>query len=193
MRYLAPILAFLLIAGPASAVEYIDSPYFAADVAAGKLAPVAERLPASPYVLAMDGGREIGRHGGSLNILMGRSKDVRMMVVYGYARLVTYDRDLNIGPDILKAVDVEDNRIFTLRLRQGHKWSDGHPFTSEDFRYWWDDVANNLKLSPAGPSSALLVNGEMPKVEFVDELTVRYSWSSPNPNFLPLLAGASCS
>ncbi|HTO84307.1 MAG TPA: ABC transporter substrate-binding protein, partial [Methylomirabilota bacterium] len=32
---------------------------------------------------------------------------------------------------------------------------------------------------------------EAPKVEIVDETTVRYSWSKPNPQFLPALAGPS--
>ena len=31
----------------------------------------------------------------------------------------------------------------------------------------------------------------MPKVEIIDEATVRFSWSKPNPFFLPRLAGAS--
>ena len=36
----------------------------------------------------------------------------------------------------------------------------------------------------------LLVDGEKPKVEFPDAKTVRYSWSKPNPRFLPWLAAA---
>lgn len=122
-------------------------------------------------------------------MLVRRAKDVRMLMVYGYARLVAYDRDLEIKPDILKDIEVEDGRIFTLHLRKGHKWSDGHPFTSEDFRYYWEDVANNKHLYPAGPPRALLVGGVPPKVEFLDETTVRYTWPAPNPNFLPALAG----
>ena len=113
------------------------------------------------------------------------------MVVYGYARLVGYNEKLELVPDILKAVDVEDGRIFTLHLRKGHRWSDGEPFTSEDFRYWWEDVANNEALSPTGPPPELFVDGELPKVEFPDPLTVRYSWSKPNPFFLPALAQAT--
>ena len=81
-------------------------------------------------------------------MLVGRAKDTRLMVVYGYARLVGYDRQLDLEPDILESVDVEDGRIFTLHLRKGHRWSDGEPFTSEDFRYWWEDVANNEALEP---------------------------------------------
>lgn len=197
LRFLSLFLAcFVLVAGLAvggvNAADYVETPFFEKAVADGSLPAVGTRLPEDPRRITVGtGGRQVGKHGGDIRTLIGGAKDTKLMFVYGYARLVTYDRDLNIEPDILKAVDVEDNRIFTLRLRKGHKWSDGHPFTSDDFRYWWDDVANNPKLSPAGPSAALLVNGEMPKVEFPDELTVRYSWSSPNPNFLPLLAGAS--
>ena len=34
----------------------------------------------------------------------------------------------------------------------------------------------------------MIVEGKLPKVEFLDELKVRYSWERPNPRFLPALA-----
>ena len=77
-----------------------------------------------------------------LETLIGKEKDVRRLVVYGYARLVGYNEKLELEPDILKDVTVEDGRIFTFHIRKGHRWSDGHPFTSEDFRYFWEDVQN---------------------------------------------------
>jgi peptide/nickel transport system substrate-binding protein len=112
-----------------------------------------------------------------------------MMVVYGYARLVGYNEQYELVPDILKNLDVEDGRRFTLHLRKGHRWSDGRPFTAEDFRYYWEDIANNKKLSPVGPPRALLVEGEKPNFEILDDTTVRFTWSQPNPDFLPALAG----
>ena len=133
----------------------------------------------------------IGRTGGSLRMLVASGRDTRLLVVYGYARLIGYTGDLDIAPDILKDVEVEDGRIFTLRLRQGHRWSDGAPFTAEDFRFWWEDVANDPKLYPVGPPRDLLVDGEPPVVEVLDERTVRYGWSKPNPFFLPALAAAT--
>ncbi|MGI9500784.1 MAG: ABC transporter substrate-binding protein [Geminicoccaceae bacterium] len=149
--------------------------------------------PLEPSVVVFDeaSGQTIGKPGGELSTLVGKPKDTRLMVVYGYARLVGYDRAFAIQPDILKAVEVEEGRIFTLRLRKDHRWSDGEPFTSEDFRYWWEDVANNMALSPTGPPAKLVVDGEAPEVTFPDALTVRYSWSKPNPLFLPALAGAA--
>lgn len=80
--------------------------------------------------------------------------------------------------------------MFTLHLRPGHKWSDGAPFTSADFEYWWKDVANNEMLSPAGPPDFLRVEDELPTVSFPDETTIIYEWSTPNPNFLATLAQA---
>jgi peptide/nickel transport system substrate-binding protein len=42
-----------------------------------------------------------------------------------------------------------------------------------------------------GPPVELQVDGEWPQVEILDERTVRYSWSKPNPFFLPALAAAA--
>ena len=176
----------------AEAQTYIEAPALEERVAAGDLPAIGERLPTAPRVIAMDGEKRVaGRHGGRWRMLIHRSKDVKMFSVYGYARLVTYNEALDLVPDILAEVISEDERVYTLKLRAGHKWSDGHPFTSEDFRYYWEDVANNEELSPAGPPRSLRVRNELPVVEIIDETTVRYSWSQPNPAFLPSLAGAA--
>ena len=196
-RAVRVLLAALLVYAPtgdagAFAKDMVETPILREAVEAGKLPPVGERIPKTPRVMKLDGnGLSPGKHGGAMNMLIGRARDVRMLVVYGYSRLVGYNRELEIVPDILQSVDVVEGRIFTLKLRKGHKWSDGSPFTAEDFRYFWDDVANNPELSPAGPPRDLLVDGEPPKFEVVDELTLRYSWPKPNPEFLPRLAGAS--
>ena len=187
------IVALVLSASamaPARAIELVEPPFLADKVAAGELAPVAERLPETPAMAIFEGERELGAYGGDLRMLMAKQKDIRMMTVYGYARLIGYNRNLLLVPDMLERVDIEEGRIFTLTLRKGHKWSDGAPFTSEDFRYYWEDVVNNETISPFGVPKVLLIDGEAPRVEFIDEITVRYSWSNPNPFFLPALAGA---
>ncbi|MCS7266428.1 MAG: ABC transporter substrate-binding protein [Geminicoccaceae bacterium] len=152
-------------------------------------APLRAGPPEEPRVLADI--PEIGRRGGEIRMLVGRARDTRLLHVYGNARLVGYDRDLRLVPDILKSFEVEDGRIFTFSLRRGHRWSDGHPFTTEDFRFWWEDVALDPKLSPMGPPVGMLVEGEPPVVEVLDEHRIRYRWSKPNPFFLPLNAAAT--
>jgi len=148
-------------------------------------------LPSEPLVVDLKAaGRLPGKRGGTLRMLMSKEKDVRLLNTWGYARLVGWTSKLELKPDLLKAIEVKDGRIFTMRLRAGHKWSDGSPFTAEDFRYFWDDVASNKELSPAGPPVDLINGGELPKVEIVDPLTVRYTWSKPNSRFLAALAQA---
>ena len=187
----AALLGALLLVPDAARGSAEEPPALAEQVAAGKLPPMAERLPKAPYVDDLGSrGLEPGRYGGTLRLLMGGSRDVRQMVVYGYARLVGYQKDLTLTPDILEKLEVEENRIFTFHLRPGHRWSDGQPFTSEDFRYWWEDIANNEKLFPVGPPVVLKAGGAFPKVEFPDETTVRYTWPEPHPTFLQELAKA---
>ena len=163
-----------------------ETPDLAPAVKRGELPPVEKRVPSAPLVTTP---AEMGTPGGELRLLMGGAKDTRLMVVYGYTRLVRYTPAYELEPDIAQSIDVEDGRRFTIHLRPGHKWSDGKPFTAEDFRYWYEDVASNPKLSPSGLPEALLSEGEKPKVEFPDAHTVRYSWTKPNPLFLPALAG----
>ncbi len=159
-------------------------------VAAGELPPIDQRLPKSPRIVGESDLRGLGKQGGKMRMLVGRAKDTRLLVVYGYARIVCYNEDFELEADIAETVEVEDGRIFTITLREGHKWSDGQPFTTEDLRYWWEDVANNEELSPSGPPKLMMVDGVAPTVEVLSETQIRYSWPAPNPYFLPSLAGA---
>jgi len=189
---LAATLAFAPLAAHSDGPVLQESSFWAQEVNAGSLPHVQDRIPSEPLVVDLEAkGRNFGRQGGTLRTLISRTKDVRQMVVYGYARLVGYQPDYTLAPDILAAVDVEEGRKFTLHLRPGHRWSDGMPFTSDDFRYWWENVANDPDITPSGPPDFMIVDNRMGKVTFPDEHTVVFEWQIPNPNFLPLLAQAS--
>ena len=120
--------------------------------------------------------------------LMGKPKDLRMVAYYGYARLIGYDRFYSLEPDILDRYTQTGKKQFTFHLRPGHKWSDGTPFTAEDFRYVWEDVYNDPRIGKGLPRS-MLVDGRPPSFEVLDPLTVRYTWEKPNPEFLAAVAG----
>ena len=185
LRIAAVLCGLLAFLHPGQAVPWRETPMLAPLVASGALPPVDKRVP---HVPAVAEPASVGRPGGELRLLMASPKDTRVMVVYGYARLVAYTPSLQLVPDILERIDVEDGRIFTLRLRAGHRWSDGHPFTAEDFRYWFQDIAENQELSGTGLPVVLLPHGEPPRFEVLDPQTVRYTWVRPNPLFLPALA-----
>ncbi len=182
---------FLVLGAHANAVEvtYNENPYFKQQVEDGEIDPVAKRLPRQPRVIDLEKiGREPGQYGGKLRMLMASNKDVRMMVYYGYSRLIGYDTNYKLQPDILESYDVEEGRIFTFRIREGHRWSDGAPFTSEDFRFALEDVMLHKKLHSGGLPLSMLVNGKGPKFTVIDKYSVKYEWDAPNPDFLASLA-----
>jgi len=162
-----------------------ETPNLVDRVKSGALPPVDKRIPRQPRIIDhFAGGDGPGKHGGQLNTLVSSSRDTRLMTVYSYTRLIVYDEKFALHPDILESFEAKEGREFTLKLRAGHKWSDGHPFTTADFRFFWEDIANNSELSPNGPSVELIIDGQPPKVEIIDELTIRYSWDKPNPHFI---------
>ncbi|WP_423906482.1 ABC transporter substrate-binding protein [Candidatus Spongiihabitans sp.] len=183
--------ASVLNAGALSA-ESPEPDYFSEQLASGKLPPMAQRVPENPLLMDETMNNLMpGTYGGKMNLLMGKDKDIRRMVVYGYSRIVGYNESLELIPDIVESFEVHDNKEFIFHLRKGHRWSDGAPLTSEDFKYYWEDVANNPELNPFGPSKKLLIDEQLPVVEFPDAYTVIYRWQQPNPYFLPALAAPS--
>jgi len=187
---LAVLAACVVWADTAAAQPALkETALFADKVKAGQMPPVEQRVPSAPLVVTEFAGKDgPGKQGGEITMLMATPRDVRMMVVYGYSRLVGFNHKFELKPDLLESVDVQEGRIFTLKLRPGHKWSDGHPFTTEDFRYYWEDVANNPELSPVGPSIEMMVDGKPPQIDIIDATTIRYTWHRPNPGFLESLA-----
>ena len=155
--------------------------------AAGGRAPARQ-----PAVSMRRQDRTPGRHGGELRMLMGGAKDVRMMVVYGYARLVGYDRDFELVPDILE----------TLRGRGRpdlHAASArGPPLVRRRTRSPPRTSATAGRTSPTTRSSrrsgrreACWSTASRRRSRSSTRRTVRYTWTQPNPFFLPALAGAA--
>ena len=189
-RIVATVIGFGMLVSPELAAAPVpamqETPALLEQVQSGALPPVGQRIPEQPRILRrFAGGDGPGQPGGQLNMLVAGARDTLLMTVYGYTRLIVYDDRFELHPDILESYDVKDGREFTLTLRAGHKWSDGQPFTTEDFRFFWEDVANNKELSPSGPPVELLVDGKPPKVDIIDERTIRYTWDKPNPYFIP--------
>ncbi|MGQ9631326.1 MAG: ABC transporter substrate-binding protein [bacterium] len=191
----------LLGAVPSLGAKYNESPMLKERVAAGKLPPVEERLPKVPFVvgpgvlLSKDEiNFEVGRYGGILRTVRnnpGWNPDVFVM----------NNEPLVIGPGILGenvrgnvAEDFkvsENNRVFTFRIREGLKWSDGVPVTTEDVLFAYEDFLLNDKLTPVFPSwlrSGNRPDGEPVKVEVLDKYTFRMSFAEPYGAFLVQLA-----
>src|SRR3546814_19482973 len=90
-----------------------EVPCLQAQVEVKQLPPIGEGLPSVPVVSVSGPNLSAGKHGGDIRTLITRNKDVRLLNVYGYARLMAYDETLEIVPDILEWREVEDGRSFT--------------------------------------------------------------------------------
>jgi len=99
--------------------------------------------------------------------------------------LVRISDDLStIVPDVAKAWESNaDFTEWTFYLREGHKWSDGEPFTAKDVEFWYNDIKLNAEYYET-PASVWIYGGEPMKVEAVDDTTVKFSFAAPAPNFL---------
>lgn len=164
-------------------VKYNEAPMLAELVAAGELPPVEERLPLEPKVVTPL--NEIGKYGG---VQRGPAygPKIGQLDVQALRRqpLVHWERDLKtLSPNILKAYEASDDfRTWTLTLRKGMKYSDGHPFTTDDFMFWYEDILQNTDLTPSvNPMWA--PGGKLMKMTQVDEVTLKIEFEDPNPNF----------
>ena len=155
-------------------------------VAAGELPPVEERLPEEPLVVLPV--ESIGKYGGSWRRVSMGARDLSLSSRLGYEPLVRWDRSgRNVLPGLAASWAIRDGgRTYAFHLRRGLKWSDGHPLTSEDFVFFYEDVLRNKELSPLFPSW-LKVHGEPVCVSAPDPHTVVFEFAHPYGIFLEML------
>jgi len=71
-----------------------------------------------------------------------------------------------------------DGRRTTLILRKGMRWSDGAPFTADDFVFWLEKMHQNKDVVPT-PAPEMSVNGKPARVTKVDEVTIAFDFEEP--------------
>ena len=165
--------------------QYNESPMLAERVAAGDLPPVDERLPEEPRVCPVL--ESIGLYGGTLTV-----GDLTMDLSGGDGHMAM-DRPnwLRISQDITEAVphilsdwEVSDDFTqVTCYMRKGMKWSDGEPLTTEDIRYWYEDMVLNTEITPL-VHSFLRWGGEVMELSIIDDYTFTLTFAAPHPSFV---------
>ena len=85
-------------------------------------------------------------------------------------------------PGLLKSWDIStDGKTLTWHLREGLKWSDGMPFTSEDLQFWWEDLALNSNVTNVDiPWWGYNSDGTPMTVTFPTSYTMVMSWDRAN-------------
>ena len=169
--------------------KFQEAPALADLVKAGKLPPVEQRIPSEPMVL--EPLRSVGKYGGIWRRgFLGPGDSENGNRVRSGDKLIFFDATgTEMRPNVAKGWEVsEDGRKTTLSLRKGMKWSDGAPFTADDFIFWFEDLYQNKDIVPS-PAPELQVNSKPGKIVKVDETTVSFEFDEPYHLFLNLLAG----
>jgi peptide/nickel transport system substrate-binding protein len=168
-----------------------EAPMLAARVAAGKLPSVKDRVGLDPLVLKPV--HEIGRYGGTFRHGFTGPGDIwnAWRFATGPDSLLEWDWTGNrIVPNMAKSWSVsDDGRVVTLQLRRGMRWSDGHPFTADDFVFWYEDIYNDDQLVPVKSIYFASSDRSQGKVVKVDDTTIQLTFQVANFILPDLLAG----
>ena len=171
--------------------QFKEAPMLADMVKAGKLPPVKDRLPAEPLVVKPL--TEIGKYGGTWRRGFTGPADAENV-----NRILSADKPLfwdfggtEIRPSLVRDWKVsDDGKTTTLYLRKGTKWSDGTPFTADDWVFWYEDIYSDKELTPI-PHPDMQVNGKSGVLKKVDDYTVAFEFPEANYLFEDLLAGST--
>ena len=168
-------------------------------VNAGKLPPVADRLPKEPLVYKAanmpDGPGVYGdvmRHviGGrpeGWNFWAGQSYGWGGIDI-GLVECLTRTgplfqinaSDLQPMPNLAKGWEwSEDGKTLTVHLIEGAKWSDGAPFGMDDIEFYFNDIVNDPEVTPLMGASAATYNNA--KFARVDDSTFTLTFDTAFP------------
>ncbi len=172
----------------AGGATFDEAPMLRARVAAGSLPPVEQRLPTNPLVIKPP--HQNGPYGGTWTRFATGPQDVGIVEArFAYDGLVRWDAMSNtVIANLAVEWDVADGgRTYTFHLREGVRWSDGEPFTTDDVRFWYEDVIGNEELTPVVPRD-FKRGGETMRLSTPDDHTLVFRFASPNGLFLEKLA-----
>ena len=169
--------------------SFHEAPQLAELVKQGKLPAVAQRLPVEPMVMKpLD---SVGRYGGTWRRgFIGPSDGENGNRMNASDKLLFWDfTGSKILPNVAKAFEMSpDGKTTTLSLRKGMRWSDGAPFTADDFTFWYEDIYQNKDIVPT-PIADMAAGGKQGRIVKIDETTVQFQFDSPYYLFPSMLAG----
>lgn len=163
--------------------RFKEAPMLAELVKAGKLPPVDERLPQNPCVVPVM--EMVGKYGGTLRRgFTGVSDRVGPWKMTAN-QLIWFNADLSLRANVCEGWEINgDASQWTFKLRKGMKWSDGKPFTSAAFQWWYDNVLMNKTLTPSVSANWYTGKKVVMQMTSPDEYTVVLKFADPNPLFV---------
>lgn len=187
----AAVGAYALSTASAFAVDPVESSSLQSMVDSGDLPPINERLPENPLVIVPTD--RPGQQGGTWNHALVGGGSMSMLFRYqAYEPLLRFTPSWDgVEPNVAESYEVSaDSTEYTFHLRKGHKWSDGEPFTTEDIRFWYEDIYTNEEAT-GGVQGFWQAGGEVGKLTVVDETTFKVKFAAPNGFFAQQIAWAN--
>ncbi|NMB11978.1 MAG: ABC transporter substrate-binding protein [Firmicutes bacterium] len=183
------LLMCLSLVSFAEAAKLNEAPMLKAQVEKGELPPVEERLPKNPMVITPV--ERIGEYGGKIRVMttnpMNFEDGVNVMGKEFCFRFNPED-GATIEGNIIDTWEFSpDGKELTMHIREGIKWSDGHPFTADDFLFWYEDVLLNDELTPVKPAWTR-PGGKLMKMSKLDGYTIKLEFETPYSSILYRLA-----
>lgn len=160
-----------------------EAPMLADMVAAGELPPLEERLPENPLVTTPV--ESVGQYGGTLHTASWWPEAGNVQLYFAVDAPIKWKADLTgYEPALVESYEwSEDGLTFTMHLRKGMKWSDGEPYTSADWQFFWEDMAKTEDIKwVTVPGYLRKLDGTPIDMEFPDEYTV--VWKSDKPQWI---------
>jgi len=125
--------------------EWFESPMSYQLVKAGKLPPLAERVPPPEDRGILHGPSGIGYYGGE-NRQTGTQQFLGEWIRGGWA--IRDSNGFDWEPWLGKSWEISDDGTqYTMVMRKNVHWSDGTPFTMDDIRFGWEDNNFNTELN----------------------------------------------
>ena len=121
-------------------------------------------------------------------------------IINCFEGLVTTDANETPVPGIAESWTIsDDGLVYTFKIRENAKWSDGSALTAEDFAYSWKrvlDPATGAKnagmLYSYIKNGSKVFSGELPAdeagIKVVDEKTLEVTLEAPTPYMLQMFA-----
>ncbi|WP_066195677.1 ABC transporter substrate-binding protein [Gracilibacillus timonensis] len=175
--------------------DFAEAPELSELVESGELPKVEERLPKKGDIMIEPIEESIGQYGGDL-ITSWEGADSKWTVgkPTEEALFRFNEEGDDIEPNVAKGYDVNDDATeYTIYLREGMKWSDGEPFTTDDVIFYWEHMLKKETFGKSVYDAYYTVDPEsgerhIAEVTKEDDYTFKVTHSFPSPNFLKRLA-----
>ncbi len=165
--------------------EYTQAPYITEVLKI--TTPVTDRMPVEEDIFVENAAYlEVGVYGGELKRAgnpgnWGAGKPIE-------EGLFRFNTQGKVEPNVAKGYEVNaDATVYTIRLREGMKWSDGQPFTAEDCVWFYNVVCMNKLDSKGIRNCHKDANGNPAVVAKVDDYTFTVTFGTPKYDFIEAL------